>query len=180
MNHPENLSLSAIPGQVRVTIERVSPELDGGQFPIKAIPGDVIAVEADILADGHDYLSAKLLYKHKDDADWSEMTMALLVNDRWGASFIVEKQGRYLYTIEAWVNHPASWQHEIHLKVADGQRITSELQAGAYYLDGMFLRAGMKLASAKGKGKKKKRRLRSRPTLTHYAIWPPSSGTVPP
>ena len=165
MNHPENLSLSAIPGQVRVTIERVSPELDGGQFPIKAIPGDVIAVEADIIADGHDYLSAKLLYKHSDDADWSEMTMALLVNDRWGASFIVEKQGRYLYTIEAWVNHPASWQHEIHLKVADGQRITSELQAGAQYLDGMFLRAGLKVAATKGKGKKKKEAFEESPDV---------------
>ena len=165
MNHPENLPLSAIPGQVRVTIERVSPELDGGQFPIKAIPGDVIAVEADIIADGHDYLSARLLYKHVDDADWSEMPMALLINDRWGASFIVEKQGRYLYTIEAWVNHPASWQHEIHLKVADGQRITSELQAGAHYLDGMFLRAGMKLAATKGKGKKKKEAFEESPDV---------------
>ena len=165
MNHPENVPLSAIPGQVRVTIERVSPELDGGQFPIKAIPGDVIAVEADIFADGHDYLSARLLYKHVDEADWSEMPMALLINDRWGASFIVEKQGRYLYTIEAWVNHPASWQHEIQLKVADGQRITSELQAGAHYLDGMFLRAGMKSATTKGKGKKKKETLEESPDV---------------
>ncbi len=165
MNHPETRSLSTIQGQVRVTIERVSPELDGGQFPIKAIPGDVIAVEADILADGHDYLSAKLLYKHVDDADWAEMTMAQLVNDRWGASFIVEKQGRYLYTIEAWVNHPASWQHEIHLKVADGQRITSELQAGAYYLDGMFLRAGLQVVGTKGKGKKKKEALDESPDI---------------
>lgn len=155
MNYPENLTLSTIPGQVRVTIERVSPELDGGQFPIKAIPGDVIAVEADIFSDGHDYLSARLLYKHIDDTDWTEMPMALLVNDRWGASFIVEKQGRYLYTLEAWVNHPASWQHEIHLKVADGQRITSELQAGAQYLDGMFLRAGGK-PEKETKGKKSK------------------------
>lgn len=166
MNHPEILNLSSIQGQVRVTIERVSPELDGGQFPIKAIPGDVIAVEADIFADGHDYLSARLMYKHVDDANWTEMPMALLINDRWGASFIVEKQGRYLYTIEAWVNHPASWQHEIHLKVADGQRITSELQAGAYYLDGMFLRAGVKLAATKGKGKKKTDTLEESPDVS--------------
>ena len=70
-------------GQSRVVIEHVSPELDGGRFPIKAIPGDVIAVEADIFADGHDYLAARLLYKHADDANWTEMSMASLVNDRW-------------------------------------------------------------------------------------------------
>ncbi|MCK8490683.1 alpha-1,4-glucan--maltose-1-phosphate maltosyltransferase [Spirosoma sp. RP8] len=152
----ESTSLSAADsfrsGQSRVVIEHVSPEIDGGRFPIKAVPGDVIAVEADIFADGHDYLTAKLLYKHATDADWTETAMTLLVNDRWGASFVVEKQGRYVYTIEGWVDHPASWQHEIHLKVADGQRITSELLAGAQYLDGMIQRAGGKLP---GKEKKK-------------------------
>lgn len=143
-------------GQTRVVIERVSPELDGGQFPIKAIPGDVIAVEADIFADGHDYVAARLLYKHSDDTTWTEMAMADLGNDRWGASFIVDKLGRYLYTLTGWVDHLASWQHEIHLKVADGQRITSELLAGAQYVDGMFERAGGKAVSNKGKGKKTK------------------------
>ena len=153
-----SLSNTARTGQTRVVIERVSPEIDGGRFPIKAIPGDVIAVEADILTDGHDYLAARLLYKHVDDADWTETAMALLVNDRWGASFVVEKPGRYRYTIEAWVDHLASWQHEIDLKVADGQRITSELLAGAQYVDGMFARAGGKTEAERkgGKGREKK------------------------
>ncbi|GAB4051673.1 alpha-1,4-glucan--maltose-1-phosphate maltosyltransferase [Spirosoma litoris] len=141
--------------QSRVVIERVTPELDGGKFPIKALPGDVVAVEADIFADGHDYLAVVLLYKHASDATWTESGMALLGNDRWGASFIAEKQGRYTYTFEAWIDHLASWQHEVHLKVADGQRITSELLAGATHVDGMLVRAGGKLDGAKAKGKKK-------------------------
>lgn len=154
MNVSENLT-----GQSRVVIEHVSPELDGGLYPIKAVPGDVIAVEADIFADGHDYLTAVLLFKHIDDASWTETAMALIINDRWGASFVVEKQGKYLYTLEAWVDHPGSWQHEIHLKVADGQRITSELLAGAQYLDGMLIRAGgaeERKKGGKGKGAKTK------------------------
>ncbi len=160
MNLATSPSGIARTGQARVVIERVSPELDGGQFPIKAIPGDIIAVEADIFADGHDYLAARLLYKHADDADWTETAMALLGNDRWGASFVVEKQGHYQYTIEAWVDHLASWQHEIHLKVADGQRITSELLAGAQYVDGLLRRAGGKVdpeidVKKGGKAKKK-------------------------
>lgn len=140
-----------INGQRRVVIENVSPELDGGRFPIKAVPGDVIAVEADIFADGHDYLSARLLYKQAGDPDWIETAMVLLGNDRWGASFVVERQGQCLYTIEGWVDHLASWQHEIHLKVADGQHITSELQAGAQYVEGMLSRAG---GTTPGKPKK--------------------------
>ena len=154
MNLSMNPTSQSLSGQSRVVIEHVTPELDEGRFPIKAIPGDVIAIEADIFADGHDYLAARLLYKHSDDAAWTETAMALIVNDRWGASFIAEKQGRYTYTIEAWADHPASWQHEIHLKVADGQRITSELQAGAQYVDGMLNRAGGTVQTPK-KGKKK-------------------------
>jgi starch synthase (maltosyl-transferring) len=128
-------------GRIRVAIERVSPELDGGRFPIKAVPGDVIAVEADIFLDGHDKLAARLLYKHPDDPAWSEVPMVLINNDRWGASFSVEKPGRYLYTIEGWVDHIASWQYEVGLKVRDNQRITSELKAGAVYAEGMAQRA---------------------------------------
>lgn len=137
---------SVVNGQIRVVIEHVSPELNGGKFPVKAVPGDVIAVEADIFLDGHDLVAACLLYKHIDDEAWTETTMTLLNNDRWGAAFIVDRQGRYAYTLEAWVDHPASWQHEVHLKVADGQRITSELLAGAQFVEGMLERAGAKVA----------------------------------
>ena len=136
--------LQVADGQSRVVIANVSPELNRGRFPIKAVPGNVVAVEADIFLDGHDFIAARLLYKHDDDEAWTETTMALLGNDHWGASFIVDKQGRYVYTLEAWVDHLASWQHEVHLKVADGQRITSELLAGAQYVEGMLERAGGK------------------------------------
>ncbi len=144
---------ASVLGQTRIVIEHVSPEIDGGRFPIKAIPGDVIAVEADVFADGHDYLAVRLLYKHADDPAWAETTMTPLVNDRWGASFVVEKPGRYVYTLEGWVDHPASWQHEIHLKVADGQHISSELLAGAQYVDGMLERAGGSVARVRPAGK---------------------------
>ncbi|CCG99914.1 alpha amylase catalytic region [Fibrella aestuarina BUZ 2] len=139
-------TLADIAGQQRVRIERVSPEVDAGydrpgRYPIKAIVGDTIPVEADIVADGHDMLAARLLYRHADEKAWQEAPMTLLVNDRWAGSFTVQKLGRYHYTIEAWVDHIASWQHEIELKVKDGQRISSELKAGAVLVDGMAHRA---------------------------------------
>ena len=129
-------------GQQRTVIERVSPELDGGRFPIKAIPGDVIRVEADILADGHDVLAARLLHKHTAGNQWQETPMTLLMNDRWTGSFTVPAQGQYRYTIETWIDTIASWQHEIELKLGAGQRLTSELLAGAVLVEGMGHRAG--------------------------------------
>ncbi|ARK12114.1 alpha-1,4-glucan--maltose-1-phosphate maltosyltransferase [Fibrella sp. ES10-3-2-2] len=139
-------SLIDLSGQTRVQIERVSPEIEAGydrpgRYPIKAIIGDLIPVEADIISDGHDVLAARLLYRRAEEKAWQEVSMKLLVNDRWAGTFTVEAPGRYQYTIEAWVDHVASWHHEIELKLADGQRISSELLAGAVLVDGMAHRA---------------------------------------
>jgi starch synthase (maltosyl-transferring) len=40
-------------GRGRVAIERVSPQIDCGQFPIKRVVGETVVVEADVFADGH-------------------------------------------------------------------------------------------------------------------------------
>lgn len=135
-------------GQTRVVIEAVSPELSHGKYPIKAVPGDTITVEATIFADGHDFLAARLLVKHATGSVWDEYPMTQLGNDRWSGSFTVEQTGHYHYTIEAWVDHIASWQHEIELKLQAGQRITSELLAGALLVDGMAHRAGRQFGNA--------------------------------
>ena len=56
----------------RVQIESVKPKISGGRFPVKRIIGDRIRVEADIFADGHNELSAVLLYRKNSQAKWSE------------------------------------------------------------------------------------------------------------
>ncbi len=52
----------AAEGRGRVIIEGVSPEVDAGRFPAKRTVGDLVEVEADIFTDGHDAISAVLLY----------------------------------------------------------------------------------------------------------------------
>ncbi len=128
-------------GQSRCIIERVSPELDGGRFPIKATVGDVIQVEADILADGHDHLSARLLYRPDTANEWREVSMNPLPNDRYGAAFPIETEEFYHYTLEAWVDHPLTWQHETTVKIRDGQTVHLELLTGALFFDEMAVLA---------------------------------------
>ena len=48
----------------RVVIERVTPMIDGGRFPIKRTSGEAVIVTAAVFADGHDVLSAVLRYRH--------------------------------------------------------------------------------------------------------------------
>src|SRR5580693_6426103 len=88
----------------RVIIERVSPEVDAGRFAIKRIVGDELRVRADIYADGHDSLGARLLWRREEERSWNEAPMRLDNNDRWEGRFKLEKLGRYLYTIVAWMD----------------------------------------------------------------------------
>jgi starch synthase (maltosyl-transferring) len=82
-------------GRRRVAIEGVKPEIDAGRFPAKRVIGDLVRVEADIFADGHDSISAALLFRHESSTSWSEQRMQPEVNDRWFGEFRVRQLGRY-------------------------------------------------------------------------------------
>ena len=80
-------------GRKRVVIENLEPEIDAGLFPIKRVVGEKVIVRADIFADGHDALSASLLYKGPRDKKWNEVPMQFIENDRWEGVFTVEELG---------------------------------------------------------------------------------------
>ncbi|HVH91108.1 MAG TPA: maltotransferase domain-containing protein, partial [Candidatus Acidoferrum sp.] len=91
-------------GRARAVIENVKPEIDCGRFPAKRTVGESMTVEADIFADGHDALSALLLYRKEGASAWTETPMQPLVNDRWRGTFEVNELGNYYYTLQAWVD----------------------------------------------------------------------------
>src|SRR5215208_2537901 len=91
----KELDVPAESGRSRVVIEGVSPEIDGGRFPIKRIAGEQVVVEADVFTDGHDAITCVLLYRKGSDPEWSALPMTALVNDRWRGAFPVAQLGRY-------------------------------------------------------------------------------------
>ena len=120
----------------RVVIEGVYPEVDAGRFPIKRTAGESVIVNADIHADGHDVLAARLLHRKSGDAAWAETPMEPLGNDRWTAHFTVTALGRYEYTLEGWIDRFATWQSEVSKKFGAGQAVASELLEGAELIRG--------------------------------------------
>ena len=121
--------------QQRVVIDQVSPQINGGEFSIKRVVGQIIHVSADVLADGHDLLAVSILYKHEGEKRWKESRMSPGHNDDWYGSFKVDKQGHYAYKIEGWVDYALNWQYGIGRKVADGQHVNSELEEGVLYVE---------------------------------------------
>ena len=118
-------------GCSRVVIENVKPEIDCGRFPAKRTVGESMTVEADIFADGHDALSALLLYRKDRVSRWTEVPMQSLVNDRWRGSFEVEEIGNYYYTVQAWVDRFKTWRQRLVKKVEATQDVALDLLAGA-------------------------------------------------
>ncbi len=124
----------------RVVIEGVSPEIDGGRFPIKRTVGEKVVVEADIFADGHDALAAVLRYRRAGDR-WREIPMGLVDNDRWRASFTVSGLGRYHYTPRAWIDRFGSWRRDLQKKIEAGQPVEVDLLVGAEIVEQTTKRA---------------------------------------
>jgi starch synthase (maltosyl-transferring) len=117
-------------GRRRVVIERVSPEIDCGRFPIKRVVGDTVLVEADVFADGHDEVACRILYWQDPKNLWTS-PMTALPNDRRRGEFSVEKLGRYQYTIEGWIDHFQTWRSALLKRVAAKQDVHVDLLIGA-------------------------------------------------
>jgi len=112
-------------------IEDVYPLIEGGRFPVKRITGEPVQVWADIYRDGHDVVSAALVWRRECDREWRREPMALHSNDRWGGSFVPDQPGRYVYAIEAWTDEFATWRRGFELKQKAGADLNLDALEGA-------------------------------------------------
>src|SRR5436190_8236392 len=132
-----------LPDRRRVVIEGIRPQVDGGRFPIKRVIGDEVLVEADVFADGHDFLVALLQHRHERESTWHEQPMQGLGNDRWRAKFSAEKLGKYFYRIVGWVDRFHTWRHDLKKRADAGQDLHVDLLIGAGFVEAAADRAAL-------------------------------------
>lgn len=121
------VNLSLVP---RIMIERVSPQIDEGRFPVKRVVGEAVVVRADVYADGHDQVAATLLYRPVTATEWQEIRMKDLGNDLWIASFSMTQKCDYLYTVRGYINDFLSWRKDFGKRVEAGQDVAVDLKIG--------------------------------------------------
>jgi len=126
--------LQNIEGRKRVIIEHLSPQVEHGKYPAKRSIGEEIEVQADVFADGHDIVKVFLRYRPVQ-GEIRETPMEFIVNDRWRGSFLPDSTGMYEYTILAYVDHFASWQHGLKKKYEAQQDVSVEMIIGAEMLE---------------------------------------------
>ena len=54
----------------RVLIENVTPIVDSGEYITKRVVNDILQVEADLIADGHDLLNGCLKFRKRGKKIW--------------------------------------------------------------------------------------------------------------
>src|SRR5947209_9388354 len=105
-------------GRKRVIIEHIQPQVDCGRYPARRFIGDRVEISAAIFSDGHDHVSAELLYKHQQDSSWTKVPLTALPNDLWSGSFLVDRIGDWTFTIRAWVDHFDTWCADLRKRLA--------------------------------------------------------------
>jgi starch synthase (maltosyl-transferring) len=124
-------------------IENLQPLVDGGRYPVKRVVGEDLVVEADIFKDGHDVVAAVLKWRTVGESHWHETPMTHVANDRWRGVCSFYENTTYEYTVEAWADTFAGWQHEFGAKFKAGiVNLTSETLEGAALIEEAAWRAG--------------------------------------
>jgi starch synthase (maltosyl-transferring) len=114
----ESIEMKPAEGRKRVVIEEVQPQVDCGRYPARRILGDRVEVTAAVFCDGHDHVAARLLYKQSGERFWQSTPMTALTNDLWSASFTVDRQGGWIFTVQGWVDHFETWCADLKKRLA--------------------------------------------------------------
>ena len=129
----------------QLVIENVTPQLDGGRYAIKRVIGSVIEVSANIFKDGHDLISARILYRRPGEASSRVAPFTYHHDvDRWFGSFKVDQIGLWQYDVEAWPERFGTWRSDLGKRLNAGQDVRPELLEGA----GLLARLADKLTGA--------------------------------
>ena len=130
-HHAEELWPLPQEGRRRVVIDQVLPNVDGGRFDIKRVVGDTLTVQADAFPDGHDHISVRLMHRPPGALEWSELPMGEPDNDRWSAELPLARVGRHEYTVAAWIDHFATWHHDLERRIEADSATPVDMAIGA-------------------------------------------------
>src|SRR2546429_2075073 len=95
-----------------VVIEELQPLLDGGDYPIKRIVGEDLAVEADIFKDGHDVVAAVLKWRALGKREWRGKPLIFVGNHPLRGGCTPSYQAGHRNTVGSWADALCRWQKE--------------------------------------------------------------------
>jgi starch synthase (maltosyl-transferring) len=114
----------------RIAFSDLQPSVDDGAFVVKRSQGDVLAIEADIVCDGHGLLAAAALIRRGAGREWRRVSMSPLGNDRYRAETELTESGLYEFQVEAWVDAYAGFGRDLEKKRIAGLDVSLDVEEG--------------------------------------------------
>ncbi|MFL6151045.1 MAG: alpha-1,4-glucan--maltose-1-phosphate maltosyltransferase [Ornithinibacter sp.] len=121
----------------RIPVLDVSPSVDAGRWPARAVVGEAVPVRATVFREGHDAVAATVVVTDPAGKEHSRSRMTLLEPglDRWGADVVVDQEGCWTFRVEGWSDPYGTWEHDAVLKVAADVDTELMLTEGALLLE---------------------------------------------
>src|SRR5919112_6172213 len=78
----------------RIPVLQISPSVDAGRWPARAVVGEAVPVRATVFREGHDAVAATVVVTDPDGKERTRSRMTLLEPglDRWGADVVVDQE----------------------------------------------------------------------------------------
>jgi starch synthase (maltosyl-transferring) len=123
----------------RIGLSDVTPVVGStvsAEFPARAVVGEPVALSALVFREGYDAVGASVVLRGPDRraAPPQRMTPGAPGSDRWHATVVPDRPGRWTFTVEAWSNPFATWHHAVTAKLDAGQGsedLANDLETGA-------------------------------------------------
>jgi starch synthase (maltosyl-transferring) len=124
----------------RFTVFDVSPVVECGRYPAKAVIGEIIPISATAFREGHDQLSVELLLTDPHGNSIGPFPMSTQgESDRYLANFTAASMGAWSFSITTWSDPLATWRHRAEIKIPAGLDTDLELGEGALLLEQVAL-----------------------------------------
>ncbi|SHF65401.1 alpha-1,4-glucan:maltose-1-phosphate maltosyltransferase [Jatrophihabitans endophyticus] len=107
-----------------------------GEFPARAVVGEQLPVSARVFREGHDAVAATVVVR--DPAGKKSQVVRMVPGapgtDRWHADVVLDRQGSFTFTVEAWSDPMSTWHHAVTVKIEAGQGaedLANDFESGA-------------------------------------------------
>lgn len=117
----------------RIPVIEVSPTIENGRWPTKAVVGEVVPIRARVFREGHDAVGASLVLIRPDGTVHSRTTMNHINPglSQWTGECVPDAEGLWSFRVEGWSDPYATWAHDADIKVEAGIDVDLMLEEGA-------------------------------------------------